>query len=395
MEEKDLGHARQSNLWPAGAIGGRSVREERPSGSEPARWSARIEPAIWTEPIRGGFPDPRILGLPGIEQIRSYLQGHMPPPPPFHLMGLRMTEVLEGAVTFTMPASEWLLPPAGFVQLGVLAILADAALGCSIQTALPPGQPYTTSDLSLTFLRPLRADGGTITSRGRLIHAGSSLAVAETLIEDGASRPVAHGTTRCFLLPPISGLSAPAPSTSDPPTALSDDPYLRPVAGRPLTQTEWDELSGTDVLEGLGTGRLPAPPISHLTGLRVLDADAGRATFGLPASAWLTSPTSLIQGGAIALLADTVLAMAAQSTCPPRTTATPLDLKVNYLRPVASDGRELIGRGTVVHRGRTLTVATADLENADGKRVAVATGTALIRPGPWLAGEPGAPEEEA
>jgi uncharacterized protein (TIGR00369 family) len=371
------------------------VRAEQQRGSDSGRWSPRIEPAIWTEPIRGGFPDPRILGLPGIEQILAYLQGRVPPPPPFHLMGLRMTEVAEGAVTFTMPASEWLLPPAGFVQLGVLAILADAALGCSIQTALPPGQPYTTSDLSLTFLRPLRGDGGTITSRGRLIHAGSSLAVAETLIEDGDGRPVAHGTTRCFLLSPIDPLPEPDEmEITDPPTTLSDDPFLRPVRGRPLAQSEWDALSGTEVLEGLGTGHLPAPPISHLTGLRVLDAESGRATFGLPASAWLTSPTGLIQGGAIALLAETVLAMSAQSTCPPRTTATPLDLKVNYIRPVPADGRELIGRGTVVHRGRTLAIGTADLENADGKRVAVASGTSRIRSGPWGSGEPTAPEGE-
>jgi uncharacterized protein (TIGR00369 family) len=371
---------------------GNVVSAEQPQ----VRWSTRIEPAIWTEPLRGGFPDPRILGLPGIEQIRAYLQGRLPPPPPFHLMGLRMTEVSEGAVTFTMPATEWLLPPAGFIQLGVLAILADAALGCSIQTALPPGQPYTTSDLSFIFLRPLRADGGTITSRGRLIHAGSSLAVAETLIEDGAGRPVAHATTRCFLLSPIDPVPNPAglAASDDPPTTLPDDPYLRPVAGRPLTQAEWDELSGAEVLEGLGAGRLPAPPISHLTGLRVLEAETGRATFGLPASAWLTSPTGFIQGGAIALLADTVLAMAAQSTCPPKTTATPLDLKVNYVRPVPADGRELIGRGTVVHRGRSLAIGTADVENADGKRVAVASGTSLIRPGAWGSGEPRAPDHE-
>jgi uncharacterized protein (TIGR00369 family) len=372
------------------------MKPDRKQGPDPGHWSPRLEPAIWTEPVRGGFPDPRILGLPGIEQIRSYLQGRLPPPPPFHLMGLRMTGVAEGAVTFTMPASGWLLPPAGFIQLGVLAILADAALGCSIQTALPPGQPYATSDLSLTFLRPLPADGGTITSLGRLIHTGSSLAVAETLMEDGAGRPIAHGTTRCFLLPRIH--PAPDPGvfpTGDPPATLPDDPYLRPVAGRPLTQGEWDELSGVEVLEGLGTGRLPAPPISHLTGMRVLEAEAGRATFGLPASAWLTSPTGLIQGGAIALLGDTVMAMAAQSTCPPRTTATPLDLKVNYVRPVPADGRELIGRGAVTHRGRTMAIATAEIDNADGKRVAVATGTALIRPGPWVAGEPRAPEAEA
>lgn len=360
------------------------MRSAENAGARPAQPTPRIDPAIWTEPVRGSFADPRILGLPGIDQIRAYLRGGAPPPPPFHLMGLRLTEVAEGAVTFAMPASGWLLPPAGFVQLGVLAILADGALGCSIQTALPPGQPYTTSDLSLTFLRPVRADGGTITARGRLIHAGASLAVSESLIEDGAGRPVAHAITRCFLLPPIDPLPDPEGLPSgEPPQARPDDPYLRPVAGRPLTQAEWDRMSGLEVVQALATGELPAPPVSHLTGLRPVDADQGRVTFALPASAWLTNPTGFIQGGAVALLADSAMALAAQSTCPPRTTATPLDLRVNYVRPVPADGRDLVGRATIVHRGRSLAIATADIQNADGKRVAVATGTALIRSGAW------------
>lgn len=350
--------------------------------------------AVWTEPIRGGFADPRILGLPGIEQIRAYLHGRVPPPPVFHLMGLRMTDAAEGTVTFTMPASEWLLPPAGFVQLGVLAILADAALGCTIQTALPPGQPYTTSDLSLLFLRPVAADDAPITARGRLTHAGDSLAVSEGLIEDGAGRPVAHATTRCFLLPPIDPLPDPSglPSGS-PPESLPDDPYLRPVSGRSLTQAEWDQMPGLEVMEALRDGRLPAPPISQLTGLNLEESEEGRVTFALPATAWITNPVGFIQGGGIALVADSAMAMAAQSTCPPRSTATPLDLKVHYVRPVPPDGRDLIARARVVHRGRSMAIATAEIENAEGKRVAVSTGTALIRPGPWSPEEPSAPED--
>jgi uncharacterized protein (TIGR00369 family) len=129
---------------------------------------------------------------------------------------------------------------------------------------------------------------------------------------------------------------------------------------------------------------LPAPPLSHLTGLRPTEVAEGSATFVLPTSPWLTSPLGTVQGGATALLADTVLATAVQTTLPKRTVYAPLDLKVNYLRPVFADGRDLIGTAKVVHRGRTLAVASAEIHNADGKKVAVATGTALIREDqPW------------
>ncbi|MGH2539930.1 MAG: PaaI family thioesterase [Actinomycetota bacterium] len=63
-----------------------------------------------------------------------------------------------------------------------------------------------------------------------------------------------------------------------------------------------------------------------------------------------------------------------------------LDLKVHFLRPVTPDGRDLSVRATVEQRGRTIAVSTARIDDADGKRVAMATGSAMISEGrPWPA----------
>jgi uncharacterized protein (TIGR00369 family) len=354
-----------------------------------------IEPAIWLESARGGFLDPRLFGLPGLEQLRSFYRGLALPPPLAHLTGMFITEVEPGAVTFTMPATEWLLSPPGYIQLGVLAMMADGSLGCSIQTSLPPATPYTTSDLSMSFLRPVVANGGVLVSRGRLINSGRSLALSDVEIHDAGGRLMAHGTSRCFVLDQID--PAPDPSEVEPveiPVYDTPDPYLRPVAGRPVPQEAWDRMTGLEVMRALASGDLPAPPISHLTGLRPTEIAEGKATFVLPTTPWLTSPLGTVQGGATALLADTVLATAVQTTLPPRTVYAPLDLKVNYLRPVFADGRELVGTAKVVHKGKTLAVASAEIHNADGKKAAVATGTALIREGqPWHADALGEPEE--
>ena len=58
-----------------------------------------------------------------------------------------------------------------------------------------------------------------------------------------------------------------------------------------------------------------------------------------------------------------------------------MDLKVYFLRPVPPDGRDLVARGTVIHRGRSMAIGTSDVFNADGKKVAVATGSSVILPG--------------
>lgn len=349
-----------------------------------------LDPAIWREPVRGGHFDPRLFGLSGLEQLRSFFRGLAPPPPLAYLTGMWITEVDEGTATFTMPATEWLLSPPGYVQLGVLAMLADGSLGCAVQTALPPATPYTTSDLSMSFLRPVVADGAELVARGRVVHAGRSLALSEVEIRDGRGRLVAHGTSRCFVLDQLDPI--PDPTGVEPldmPTYDTPDPYRRPVVGRPLSQDVWDRMTGLEIMQGFLAGDLPAPPISHLTGLMPVDAAEGSTTVVLPTSPWLTSPLGTVQGGATALLADTALATAVQTTIPRRTSFATLDLKVSYLRPVFADGRDLVGTATVVHRGRTLSVANAEVRNADGKKAAVATAAALIREDRlWRAEEP-------
>jgi uncharacterized protein (TIGR00369 family) len=359
---------------------------------------ASIEPAIWTEPVRGGYPDPRLLGYSGIEQLRSWFRGLAPKPPIHHLTGMLPTEAGPGTATFTMPATGWLLSPPGYVQLGALAILADGPLGSAVQSALPPLTAYTTAELSLNYLRPVTADSGMLVCRGRLIMSGRSLGLSECVVEDGRGRLVAHGTSRCLVFPPMGPAPAEPPHLSpvDEPAYDTPDPYLRPFPGTPLPQQVWDRMSGLEIMRGLVAGDLPVPPISHLTGLRPTEAGEGTSTFVLPASEWLCSPLGKVEGGFVALLADTVIACAVQSTVPPRTSYAPLDLKVNFLRPVTPDGRDLTGRGMVVHRGRTMAVARAELTDADGKRVAVSTGTAMILPDrPWHPDRPVVPADEA
>jgi uncharacterized protein (TIGR00369 family) len=55
-----------------------------------------------------------------------------------------------------------------------------------------------------------------------------------------------------------------------------------------------------------------------------------------------------------------------------------VDIKVNFLRPVAGDGSRLEARAKVVHRGRSLTVGTVEILGADGRPVALATGSAAL-----------------
>lgn len=356
------------------------------------------QPRIWEEPVRGGYPDPRLLGLPGAGQMEAFLEGRAAPPPIHHLTGMVPTEGGHGTSAFTMPATPWLQAPPGLVHPGALAILADGPLGSAVQSALPPLTPYTTAEISMNYVRPVIPDGGALVARGRLILAGRRLGLSDTMIEDARGRVVAHGTSRCIIFEPLGPPPDPPPQLApvEVPEHPTPDPYRRPVAGEVLSQDVWDRMSGLEVLRGHIAGELPAPPIAHLTGLRPTEAGDGSARFVLPASEWLCSPLARVEGGVIAMLADTVIASAVQTTVPAGSSYAPLDLKVNFLRPVEPDGRQIAASGQVVHRGRTMAVATGELKDADGRRVAVGTGTVMILPDrPWQPDRPVVPADES
>jgi acyl-coenzyme A thioesterase PaaI-like protein len=53
-------------------------------------------------------------------------------------------------------------------------------------------------------------------------------------------------------------------------------------------------------------------------------------------------------------------------------------VKVNYLRPGVVGAEDLTATGTVIHRGRSLAIARAEVTQG-GKQVAVATGSTSLR----------------
>ena len=345
--------------------------------------SSNPAPKVWTEEVRGGYPDPSLLALSGRERLTWWTRGGAPAPPLSRLTGAIYTRVGDGTASAEMPVSGWLLNSAGVVGGGTLGILADVALGCSIETQIPPATPYTTAELSLSFLRPARP-GRMLVAGGQVIHVGRSVALSEAfLIEEETERLIAHGTSRGAILPPID--PAPEPPSElpavEPDPDEDSDPYRRPwPRDAVIPQETWDQHSGREVLELQLSGELPPPPIHDLTGMRPVEIGDGTAVVALPATQWLTSPLRTVQGGVITMLADMAMAVAVQTTVPSGTAAAGLDLKVNYLRPVFPDGGELRARAAVMHAGRTLAVTRAEIDNPDGKRVALATGSSIYLP---------------
>jgi uncharacterized protein (TIGR00369 family) len=342
---------------------------------------------IWQEPAKGGYPDRSFLALPGEARMGAARRGLIPYSPMGYLTELEMTEGSRGHSTFAMPASPWFANSSGLISAGMLAVIGDAALGSVVHSDVGPGQGMTTAELSMTFLRPvLPKQGAPVTGSGQLIHRGRTLGISEAFMFDYDDQLISHGTTRCTVFPPVDPIPDPPDPDAPPiempiPGTSPDDPLRRGVEGEVLPQGLFETRSGLDILRDVVAEELPRPPVYYLTGLRLAQASEGETVVVLPCSKWLSTSAGTIQGGFTAMLAESAMSSAAFSTAPADTAVAALDFKVNYLRPVFPDGEDLTARARILHQGRTLAVAAVEITNAEGKQVALATGSSMYLPG--------------
>lgn len=173
-------------------------------GHNSLSWTAQQSEAL--QRMREGGGDPgfadaaQIAGMSGRQILEAMMQGRLPYPPMNDTLNMTLLEVGEGRAVFQGIALRQHCNPLGTVHGGWFATLLDSALGCAIQTVLPPGQSCTTVELSLNIVRAATPETGPLRATAKLVHGGNQLATAEARIEDEKGRLYAHATTSCFIL---------------------------------------------------------------------------------------------------------------------------------------------------------------------------------------------------
>ncbi len=161
----------------------------------------RTRTVRWQDPAR--FEEP-IQKLSGIEFMRAFLAGDLPPPPFMQLLGIRIVSVEPSSVVFEFDPAEYMYSPLGNVHGGIITVLLDTAMGCSFHTTLPAGRGYTTVELKVNFLKSVTAKVGTLRAEGHVIHSGARVASAEARLLDSNQRLYAHATSTMLILSPDS-----------------------------------------------------------------------------------------------------------------------------------------------------------------------------------------------
>jgi len=142
-------------------------------------------------------------------------------------------------------------------------------------------------------------------------------------------------------------------------------------------------FGNTPTVEGLQKlvkGELPEPPITRLLELRFLEfGDTGTATLSLPASPWFCSRSQDVNPGPIATLMHMALSSVALGLGTSNEYIGVVGQSMTFLTSVPADGRELLARAHLVHRGAELLISSAEVIDADGNRVAMGSQTSVLR----------------
>src|SRR5579859_211746 len=132
--------------------------------------------------------------------------------------------------------------------------------------------------------------------------------------------------------------------------------------------------------------RMKESQSSELLGFDVESVHDGRAIFRLDVRPRHKQIHGVVHGGILAALADTAAAVAAYTTIPKGAELATIELKINYLEPVA--GGRVKAKARVLRTGRNFVVTECEILDGNGALAAkalltfgAASGSSLVRDG--------------
>ena len=135
-----------------------------------------------------------------------------------------------------------------------------------------------------------------------------------------------------------------------------------------------DGLTGLEVNEAVRDGRLPEPTLSRLLGIRCVAVSVGEVSAELTPREDIENLGSIIHGGALAALLDTVMGAALQTHLSVGQKFATIDLKVNYLRPLSQASGVMRGTGRVINAGRRIAYVEGEIRDSSATLAVHAVG---------------------
>lgn len=158
----------------------------------------RTKTVTWFDPHTAAIAG---RALSGLEHLRAIAAGELPGAPIAALFGTRLVVVEPGRVVFSCTPDESAYNPIGVVHGGLVCTLLDSVIGCAVQTTLPTGVGYTSTSLTINYLRAVTVESGELLAEGTVTKPGRRVAFADGVVRDASGRLVATATGSCLVFP--------------------------------------------------------------------------------------------------------------------------------------------------------------------------------------------------
>lgn len=134
--------------------------------------------------------DPRYL-----EELKERLRSS-----PFHQWaGIELVEVQGGSSELVMTLEDHHFNPQRIVHGGIIAAMADTAIGLALRSVLPTGNTHRTAQLNVHFLA--KGEGNRLVGRGRARHMGRRMGYGEADVLDASGTVLARASATFIVLP--------------------------------------------------------------------------------------------------------------------------------------------------------------------------------------------------
>ena len=118
--------------------------------------------------------------------------------PAADLIGFEVAEAGDGRTVITLQAGSRHVNPMGTLHGGILCDIADAAMGIAFASTLAPGESFTTVELKINYLRPVRE--GTLRAEGRVVQRGRTVGYVECEVTNQDGKLIAKSNSTCLVL---------------------------------------------------------------------------------------------------------------------------------------------------------------------------------------------------
>jgi uncharacterized protein (TIGR00369 family) len=122
----------------------------------------------------------------------------LPTAPVAALLGFTVTSMDSGQAVIELEATERHANPMGTLHGGVLAAIADAAMGVGYISTLGDGESFTTLEMKINFLKPVWK--ARLRAVGKVVKAGRTVGLVECDITDEKEQLVARASSTCMTL---------------------------------------------------------------------------------------------------------------------------------------------------------------------------------------------------